>query len=296
MKRLARMALGLAARTLDGAALATPISDVYFGTAWGALSESHDFLDKLYATQEFFTSPIDFVGSVHNAAAGQVAMRESARGANVTMTGGDASFEQALAAAHFLTAGDRQPVLVGGADELHPLFSALFDPSVKMDDTPSDGGGMLLLETAGEGAALALQPGYFAPVGNLADSLAAAVAFHGGSSAIKERIGAVMVGIPAACREEVAPHLEDFWRRLGFKGPVIDYRRYLGEFGSASAVAAVVALALLERGVVPGPLAGQKEWPLAGRGILLLGLGATLSTMLAESSGTMAAGNRNRIE
>jgi 3-oxoacyl-(acyl-carrier-protein) synthase len=100
MKRLARMALGLSTRTLEKAGTTVPIRDVYFGTAWGALSETHDFLDKLYASNEFYTSPIDFVGSVHNAPAGQVAMREKARGANVTMTGGDASFEQALTAAH----------------------------------------------------------------------------------------------------------------------------------------------------------------------------------------------------
>jgi len=211
-------------------------------------------------------------------------MREKARGANVTMTGGDASFEQALTAAHFLAAGGHEPVLVGGADELHPIFSALFDPSVTMDDTPSDGGGMLLLETAGEEPALTLQPGVLVPTGDFAETLDAAVVHHGGPEVIKARVGAIMVGIPAACREAVTPQLDGFLRRLGFQGPIIDYRRQLGEFGSASAVAAVMALALLEHGVVPGPLAGGTEWPLAGRGILLLGLGATLSTMLAERS------------
>ena len=114
--------------------------------------------------------------------------------------------------------------------------------------------------------------------------LQAAAVFHGAPDGINQRIGAIMVGIPSAWREEATPHLDVFLGRLGFKGPVIDYRRYVGEFASASAVAAVIALALLERGTVPGPLAGGREWPMGGRGILLLGLGATLSTMLAESS------------
>jgi len=284
MKRLPRMALGLAARTLRRIGDTTPVSDVYFGTAWGALSETHDFLNKLYATQEFFTSPIDFVGSVHNAPGGQVAMRENARGANVTMTGGDASFEQTLAAAHFLAASGRQAVLVGGADEMHPIFSALFDRSVTLADTPSDGGGMLLLETAGEAVGLTLRPGVMGPVRDLEKSLTAAAAYHGGREGINQRIGAIMVGIPAAWRQAAAPHLEAFLGRLGFQGPVIDYRRFVGEFASASAVAAVIALSLLERGTVPGPLAGGRECPLEGRGVLLLGLGATLSTMLAEWS------------
>jgi len=284
MKRLARMALGLATRTMEKAGLTAPPRDVYFATAWGALSETHDFLDKLYASNEFYTSPIDFVGSVHNAAAGQVAMRSKARGPNVTMTGDDASFEQALTAAHYLAANGQHPVLVGGADEMHPVFSALFDPSVSMGDTPADGGGMLLLETAGKGSRLTLQPGYFAPGGDVATSLEAVLAYHGGPQAFNDKIGAVMVGLPAAHRETCTPHLDAFRRRLGFKGPWIDYRRYFGEFASTSAVAAVAAMALLEREVIPGALAGGQDWPLTGRAILLLGVGATITTMLAASS------------
>jgi 3-oxoacyl-[acyl-carrier-protein] synthase-1/3-oxoacyl-[acyl-carrier-protein] synthase II len=283
MKRLARLAIGLAADALRRAAPPQPVRDVYFGTAWGALSETHDFLDKLYATQEFFTSPIDFVGSVHNAPAGQVAMREKARGANVTMTGGDSSFEQALAAAHLLAAAHREPVLVGGGDEFHSVFSSLFDPSVPLDETPSDGGGMLLMTPVDAAPAATLRPGYFAPAGTLAETLQAAVDHHGGREALGERVGAIMIGIPAACREAYAPHLKRFWQALAFHGPVIDYRRYFGEFAAASAVAAVAAMALLEHGVVPAALAGSGPWPLAGRGILLLGLGDTITTMLAES-------------
>ena len=75
-----RMALGLATRTVNKAEAMEPPTDVYFATGWGALSETHDFLDKLYSSREFYTSPIDFVGSVHNAPAGQVAMRSKARG------------------------------------------------------------------------------------------------------------------------------------------------------------------------------------------------------------------------
>jgi 3-oxoacyl-[acyl-carrier-protein] synthase-1/3-oxoacyl-[acyl-carrier-protein] synthase II len=281
MKRLARMAVGLAARAIRKADLQDGLDAVYFATAWGALSETHDFLQKLYASNEFFTSPIDFVGSVHNAPAGQVAMREAIRGANVTMTGGDASFEQALIAAHQLGAAGRATVLAGGGDEMHPVFSALFDPSVPMDDTPSDGGGMLVLETATAESQLRLQPGIWVPGGNLPASLQAAVAYHGGRRAFNERIGAVMVGIPAAYRKEVTSHLDPFWQDLAFPGPLIDYRAYFGEFGCVSAVAAIAALALIERGTIPGALTGKNDCPLAGRGILVLGLGTTTTTMLA---------------
>ena len=46
-------------------------------------------------------------------------------------------------------------------------------------------------------------------------------------------------------------------------------------------VAAAAAMALLSRGAIPAALAGGAEWPLAGRCILLLGLGETITTMLA---------------
>jgi 3-oxoacyl-[acyl-carrier-protein] synthase-1/3-oxoacyl-[acyl-carrier-protein] synthase II len=200
------------------------------------------------------------------------------------MTGDDASFEQALTAAHYLAVNGQQPVLVGGADEMHPVFSAVFDPSVLMGDTPADGGGMLLLETAGEESRLTLQPGYFAPRGDLAASLEAVLAYHGGPQVFNDQIGAVLVGLPAAHRESCTPHLDEFRSRLGFEGPWIDYRPYIGEFASASAVATVAAMALLERGVIPGALAGGQDWPLAGRAILLLGVGATITTMRAAFS------------
>ena len=93
-------------------------ASIFFGTGWGPLSETHDFLSKLFESGEQFTSPTDFVGSVHNAPAGQAAIWLKATGANMTVTGGDYSFEQALFAAA-LAAGDGETLLVMGADEHH---------------------------------------------------------------------------------------------------------------------------------------------------------------------------------
>ena len=143
---------------------------------------------------------------------------------------------------------------------------------------------MVLLETAGEKTKMTLRPGYFAPGGDIPESLQAAVDYHGGPRAVNDQIGAVMVGIPAAHRDAFTPYLDEFRHQLGFEGPWIDYRRYFGEFASASAVAAVAAMALLERGAIPGALAGGEDWPLTGRAILLLGLGDTTTTMLAAMS------------
>jgi 3-oxoacyl-(acyl-carrier-protein) synthase len=280
-KRLARMTLGLAHRVLGVVEAAPAVHGIYYGTGWGALSETHDFLDKLYASKELFTSPIDFVGSVHNAPAGQIAIRHQVRGPNLTLSGGDASFEQALSAAWADGGNAPGPLLVGAADELHPLFSALFDPSVTLDEGPSDGGGLLLLEP-GNSQGLQLRCSFLRKNPGDRGILEALLDALGGPAQLDRRFGAILAGIPAALRARGEAQLEDLLAMSRFAGPVVDYRRLLGEYASASAVAAVVALAWVEAGALPPALCRDAAPPLNGRGILVLGLGADLAAMEAR--------------
>ncbi len=112
-------------------------------------------------TAEQFPSPTDFVGSVHNAAAGQIAMQFQATGANITMTGGDYSFEQALTAAGLLSRNMRDSFLVIGADESHSTLSRLFDRSVAEMTIRSDGGGAFLLKHGQSPAGLYLNLAFY---------------------------------------------------------------------------------------------------------------------------------------
>jgi 3-oxoacyl-[acyl-carrier-protein] synthase-1/3-oxoacyl-[acyl-carrier-protein] synthase II len=221
---------------------------------------------------------------VHNAPAGQVAIRLQATGPNITMTGGDASFEQALLAAHLLALTDAGRLLVLGADELHPVFSRVFDPSVALDAVPSDGGGALVLRRASRGRGPILTPGWFGP-GARPGAVAQLVEHQGGAAGIRERYGAVLAGIPAAHRETGQRCLVEFLALTGFGGPVVDYRRYTGEFASASAVAAVWAQAWVRRGSLPPALCGDLPPELGGRGVLLLGLGAWLTACAVQDGG-----------
>ena len=83
------------------------------------------------------------MGSVHNAALGHVAMELGAKDANITTTGGDASFEQALWTAEILGKKEHAPIMVMGGDEHHAELSFRFDMSVTHEETPADGGGVL---------------------------------------------------------------------------------------------------------------------------------------------------------
>ena len=95
----------------------------------------------------------------------------------------------------------------------------------------------------------------------------------GGPRQASQAFAALLVGIPAIHRLQGERQLARFIQLCNFSGPVIDYRRQTGEFASASATAAVAGVRLAEQGYVPAPLAGGSDLALAGRSLLVLGLG-----------------------
>jgi 3-oxoacyl-[acyl-carrier-protein] synthase-1/3-oxoacyl-[acyl-carrier-protein] synthase II len=287
LKRLPRMALALASAALENAEDGATPSGIFWGTGWGALSETHDFLRGLFESEERFPSPTDFIGSVHNAPAGIIATHFGAKGPNLTMTGGDESFEQALLAASLTGSGVDGPFLVLGADEHHPVLSPLLDVSVAATPGASaDGGGALLCEAVpadaepGEGVSIA--PLFIAPSdSNTMDDLVETI---GGAERIRAQFGLILAGIPAAFREAGNRRLETFRDAAGFQGPVLDYRRVTGEFASASATAAALAVHWVRQGHTPASAGfenGAGEYPigLENRGILILGLGKILTAV-----------------
>ncbi|HYA14645.1 MAG TPA: beta-ketoacyl-[acyl-carrier-protein] synthase family protein [Syntrophales bacterium] len=279
MKRLCRLGLSLAVSACEDPTTAPLPKSVFFGTGWGGLSETHDFLTKLFVSGERFTSPTDFVGSVHNAAAGHIAIRFKATGPNVTMTGGDCSFEQALLSASLLASNSDAPLLVIGADEYHEKLSPLFDASVARAGIPADGGGALCLIPAASASSLLISLSFFSYAGNNGKSIAELVNTLGGVGKISDEFGAILVGIPAAQNEKGREQLGDFLSVTGYPHPVIDYRRFIGEFASASAVAAVLAVSFVKAGVVPKSTCHQSPMQLQGRGILVIGFGDYVTAM-----------------
>ena len=273
MKRLCRIGLSLAVSACGDTTVTKPPASVFFGTGWGGLSETHDFLTKLFASDERFTSPTDFVGSVHNAAAGHVAIHLKATGPNVTMTGGDCSFEQALLSASLLTRESDNPLLVIGADEYHEKLSPLFDASVAQAGAPADGGGALCLMPATSTSALQIYPSFFSYTGNNGRCITELINALGGRERINDEFGALLAGIPAAQRDVGRGQLNEFLSTTGYPHPVIDYRRFVGEFASASAVAAVLAVSFVKAGVIPGNVCHQSPMPLRGRSVLVMGFG-----------------------
>jgi 3-oxoacyl-(acyl-carrier-protein) synthase len=279
LKRLPRMTLSLASAAHTDSGFEANPSSVFMGTGWGALSETYDFLTRLADSQEQFPSPTDFVGSVHNGPAGQAAIMFGATGANITASGGDYSFEQALLAADLLMK-EGQSCLVLGADEGHQVLSPLLDPSIAPGTSLADGGGALCLSRKREGARCLVRIPFYqcgATEGGI-DSLIEAL---GGVQILNSKYALLLAGIPAAVREEGEGQLARFVEQSGCKAPVIRYRELTGEFASASAVAAVMAVSFLASREVPEALVSGGEIRLEGNkdAILVLGFGSYLSAM-----------------
>jgi 3-oxoacyl-[acyl-carrier-protein] synthase-1/3-oxoacyl-[acyl-carrier-protein] synthase II len=269
LKRLSLMTVAMAAEARSHAG-DPEIASIFFGTGWGALSESNDFLNALFESDEKFSSPIDFIGSVHNAPAGQLALAHRAVGANLTVSGGDYSFEQALLAAQYL-APEQALFLVAAADEGHPKLSPLFDPSVAAAPPISDGGGALVLSRRPTPGAPAIALKHFETgiddrvrPDRMADAL----------GQLNNRIDLVLAGIPAAQRKRGREQLDRFISRTGYSGPVLDYRRQIGEFATAGAVATVFAAAMVNGPDRPAN-ASDRRTPA----VLVLGFGSSLTAI-----------------
>jgi len=280
LKRLPRMTLSLAIGAHNDSACEAKPSSVFMGTGWGALSETYDFLTRLTDSREQFPSPTDFVGSVHNGPAGQAAIMFGATGANITISGGDYSFEQALLAADLLIGEGKESCLVLGADEGHQVLSPLLDPSIAPGTLLADGGGAFCLSRKTEGAQCLVRIPFYqrSATEGCINSLIEAL---GGVQTLKSKYALLLAGIPAAVREEGEGQLARFMEQSGLKAPVIRYRKFAGEFASASAVAAVMAVSFLASGKIPGPLVSGDAPALESNknAILVLGLGRYLSAM-----------------
>lgn len=280
LKRLPRMTLSLAIRAHEDADLAEQNpGSVFMGTGWGALSETYDFLTRLGESDEQFSSPTDFVGSVHNGPASQVAIMFGATGPNITTSGGDYSFEQTLLAAQIMVAEPTGSALVLGADEGHGTFSPLLDASITRGSTLADGGGALCVNRDLKNALCRISLLFYQS--GQAEGVIASLISSLGIVAGREEYRLILVGIPAAMHSQGDKQLAQFTALSQSAVPIIRYRKFTGQFASASALATAVAVSFFVSGSIPGALTGGNDIALteSGHKILILGLGQYLTAM-----------------
>jgi 3-oxoacyl-[acyl-carrier-protein] synthase-1/3-oxoacyl-[acyl-carrier-protein] synthase II len=283
LQRLPRMALSLAAGahgSASGAAGEVPAA-VVFATGWGPLSETAAILDHVANDCEELTSPTSFVGSVHNSPAGQIAIHFQATGPNIAVADDDTAFEQAIITAQSLAAdmGEKDPLLVVGADEYHDTLSPLFDPSVALENTQSDGGGAVWLHKAGPESGVQLNAVFYRQATNDARVIPALVTACGGAQRMQRCFGALLVGVPLAQRPDAEKQLAQLQSLTQAAIPLVPYRKFTGEHASASAVATVLAAAFVRSGSLPDCMGNGEAVALEAKGVLVIGLGKTVTAV-----------------
>lgn len=282
MDRLIRMATVSARQALKMADLQPERGDidpsrigVVFGTAYGAIGTTQEFIDSWIKNGERHASPLAFMSSVHGVLASQIALDIGATGVNLTLAQRDLSFEAALATAlSWLESGRADAILVGGADELTDLlqeFASHFryvesgqtpgpDPwSSQGRQVPGDGGAVLLLEREG---------GKRKPLARVEQAV---VARHDlGRELLDDFIGASvdLVTTSRAGSRRTAP-LENARSRLlaqRFRVPELSFRGNFGNFPSAGALQAVANVLMLQGRLFAPLAAGRPRHDLvAGR-------------------------------
>ena len=160
LPRLEHMALAAARQALASATDLRRLALV-FGTGYGGLTATRDFLEGVATRGPEFGSPLSFQQSVHHLPAGQISILLGSRGPALTTSARELSGESALRIATTLLAtGRAEEVLVVAADEWTPALEAGYRAfgSLAAAGQAASSGGLRM----GEGAAavlLAKRPG-----------------------------------------------------------------------------------------------------------------------------------------
>lgn len=233
LRRLNRAALGLVAGLPSD-----PIDAIFLGTAWGPQSETWACLQRLLASQWQYSAPMDFVGSVNNAPAGQIAIWRGVKGANITASGRDDSFAQALMMAKTLLGPDENG-LVLGLDEWHDELTPRFDGNSAQ---PVDGGAAFFVtrDPSAEGPVVDVKMLWDDGSGDAA--LQTLIDALGGASALNERFAHIWVDLPENETVLGKAQLKTLAAQCRLEG-ALSVRSVVGSHCAAAAVACGLAAA-----------------------------------------------------
>ncbi|MGQ0506329.1 MAG: beta-ketoacyl synthase chain length factor [Myxococcaceae bacterium] len=155
MPRLDRMTLA-AAREALGDASRERLS-VVFGTGYGGLQATVDFLEGVASRGNSFGSPTAFHQSVHHAPLGQLSIALQITGACLTTSQRERSGESALKIGmDLLAAGRADRVLVVAADEITPVLVKAYQ-AFEMNVSAGEGAAAVLLGRELAGTELTLE-------------------------------------------------------------------------------------------------------------------------------------------
>jgi len=249
MSRIVRMSVAAGKTVMSGASKPMP-DGIIVGTAMGCMDDTDNFLTKLVEQKEEMLSPTSFIHSTHNTIASQIALQFKCYGYNSTYVHKSHSFEGALIDAMLLISENPEHLLVvGGADET-------IDHSYTIMERLGVAGNEII---TGEGVA------FFALSGNHENALCeiksadtwtfneSGEVIRGISDRIKNgELPAPSLVLAGINGDQVNDDLiNQSIKNISGNTPVIPYKKYCGEFGTASAFALWLASEIIRTGKLP---------------------------------------------
>lgn len=237
---------------------------IFIGNAFGALDSTVNVEMKAIKNESIM--PMDFINTVMNAAAGQLAVLSGIKGMNVTISDGSVSSSDALAyCAHMLAVGRISAAVVGGAEE--GVF--LYEEYIKCRGAvPADGVCIFIAEpledalnrkariyAVWKGSA----GGYYAKADN--ENILAVMKEAADNAGITiDELDFIVSGGILPCENEVISRMDI---------PVFYLKNIIGEnYGAFGAFAAAAAAAIIKNGKMPDGmvLSGRKRAMIVNAG------------------------------
>lgn len=213
---------------------------VFLGGGFGSLNSMNKYEDAIANNNRKSAMPMEFMNTVMNAPAGQLAIMFGAEGINLTAaTGTRASMDALLYARQMMDCGRIDTALIGGAEELHRVYAEYL---TCFGAVPSDG--VCILKAERKESAIERGARIYAEI------LGGAAAYKPGydeETAIKLTERAMCdAGI---CKNDIAFAVTSGSAPPGLGVDNIELNSVTGELcGAAGAVAAAAAVALAEYG------------------------------------------------
>jgi 3-oxoacyl-[acyl-carrier-protein] synthase-1/3-oxoacyl-[acyl-carrier-protein] synthase II len=249
------------------------VEGIFYGTGWGALAETHDFLRRLWDSEGAFSSPTAFAASVHNAVAGQLAIHWQARGINLTAVGSrDALAQAALLAALLAT---ERPCWLVAADAHHPELTPRLEGDYAGQPQgahrahralESDGAAALLVRRARRAG-----PGALARLQVLELS---GVPLPGTANRLTPPAGAEQAADAVLLATTEDPRRTTSEEKTSL---VVPLHHHLGRHASVAGLGVALAVRALQEGHLPAGLTGTGARPLSRGRILVRSAGSLLA-------------------
>lgn len=214
---------------------------IIVGTALGCLKDTDTFLTQLIEGNEELPNPTAFIQSTHNTIAGQVALLLGCKNYNFTFSQMHSSFETALLDAQMLLwDNEGKDVLVGGVDEIPESLAGLLNQSYCYSKNKlGEGAGFFVLSSEKSPIVFNGLKIIYSPHCDFEKEL------NGFSLSLADID--LLIGGDNCDNDQAYTELHNMF----CDKPYVWYKPFMGEFGTASALALWLAVKALEQKEVP---------------------------------------------